>query len=236
MSGAHGGPMEALNRDDRARGSDSGQRGRDQTLDGEALERRTGEQAAGRTRAGRTAQRDADHAFLEGDGGRDRQDQCEVPALALDLLAVVVAPGALAQVTTQVRPSQAATVHRRELLADFDATGLTGGSAGQERLAGLEHKRLDLLPRHAENHADLLMAEGIHLGQHERGPLVVGQAPQVADEVAKILAALHLRREPLRDGLGQVRRRMLAARAEHGVGAVTGDREQPGAQVNRLVG
>jgi hypothetical protein len=237
MTGEHGGEIEALDRDDGARGAHSGQRGRDQALDREALQRRAGEQTtAGRTGARRATQGDADHALLEGDRGRDREDQPEALALALDLLAVLAAPGALAQVAAQIRSAQPAPMQRRELLPYLDATGLTGVAAGHQRLARLEHERLDLLPRHTEHGADLLVAEGIHLGQHERRPLVVGQATEVPDEVAEILTALHLRREPLGGGLGQVRGGMLTARAERRVAAIAGDREQPRAQMDRLVG
>jgi hypothetical protein len=83
---------------------------------------------------------------------------------------------------------------------------------------------------------DLLVAERVHLGQHERGALFVGQAPEVDDQVAEILPALDLRDKALGDRLGELADRLLAARAQHRVAAVARDREQPRAQVDRLLG
>ena len=158
-----------------------------------------------------------------------------MPALAFDLLAELAAAGAFAQVPAKIGSAQSATALGRELLADLGAVGLARVAACYERLTGLEHQRLDLLPRNAEHLADLFVAEGIDLGEHERRALVLGQAAHVDDQIAQVLAALHLCGEALGSRLVELGGGLLAARAQDRVAAVARDREQPGAQMDLLL-
>jgi hypothetical protein len=122
------------------------------------------------------------------------------------------------------------------LLADVGAIGVTRVAAGDERLARLEHERLDLVPRNAEDLADLLVRQGIELGEYESRSLVVREPPHVDDQVPEILPQLHLRRQTLGQRLREFTRRLLAPRPEDRETAIACDREQPRAQVNRLLG
>ena len=107
--------------------------------------------------------------------------------------------------------------------------------AGQ-RLARLEHQRLDLVLAHAERRPDLLVAQGTELGQDERRALVLGQPLEVGEHVAQVLAALDLGREALDGGLGNVvERALLLAGAQDGEAAVAGDGVEPRLELDRLV-
>ena len=70
---------------------------------------------------------------------------------------------------------------------------------------------------------------------HKRA-LLVGQTPQISDEVTQILPALHLDGEAFSGRLVELAERLLAPGAQDRVAAVARDREQPGAQMDRLVG
>ena len=156
-------------------------------------------------------------------------------ALAIDLLAEVAAAGAFVQVPAQVGAPERAAVKIRELLANLRAVGLARSAAGHQRLAGLEHECLYLFLGDPEHISDLLVAERVHLRQDERRALLIRQAPQVGDEVTEILTALHLRSEPLGGRLVELAEWLLAPGAQHRVTPVARDREQPGAQMDRLV-
>ena len=83
---------------------------------------------------------------------------------------------------------------------------------------------------------DLLVGDVAGLGEHERGALVLGQLVQVAQEVAQVLAALDDGGQVLGRRLVRLLERALAPGAEHGEAAVAGDRVEPGAQLDALVG
>ena len=153
----------------------------------------------------------------------------------LDLLAEVAAAGALAEVAAKIGSAQRATALGRELLADLRAVCLACVAACYERLTGLVHQRLDLLPRNAERLADLFVAEGIDLREDERRALVVGQPAHVDDQIAQVLAPLHLCRETLSRRLAELGGGLIAARAEDRVAAVARDREQPRAEMDLLL-
>ena len=134
-----------------------------------------------------------------------------------------------------VRRSDAAAQHR-ELLLDLPAVGVARRARARQRLARLEHQRLDLVLAHAQRPADLLVAQGTELGQDERGPLVLGQALQVGEQLAQVLAPLDLGREPLDRGLGNVvEGALLLAGAQDGQAAVAGDGVEPRLELDRLV-
>src|SRR2546421_12648145 len=117
---------------------------------------------------------------------------------------------------------------RGELLTDVGAVGLPRHATGQERLASLEDERLDLLLRDAQRLGDLIVSERIELGQDERRALIVRQTLHVDDQIAQVLAPLHLNRESFRDGLIEVAGRLRSPPAQHRVATVARDREQPG--------
>jgi hypothetical protein len=98
------------------------------------------------------------------------------------------------------------------------------------------HERLDLRRRHLDHRGDLRVREVPDLGEHERGALVVGQAGDVAEQVAQVGALLHAGAEPLGRGLELLHGhgRGLAG-GEHREAAVAGDGEQPRAQVDLVV-
>ena len=73
------------------------------------------------------------------------------------------------------------------------------------------------------------------LGQHERGALLLGQARDVAEQVAHVLAPLGLGREVLGGRRLVVRQRALAAGAQHREAAVAGDRVEPRPQLDLRV-
>ena len=58
--------------------------------------------------------------------------------------------------------------------------------------------------------------------------LIVRQTLHVDDQIAQVLAPLHLNRESFRDGLIEVAGRLLSPPAQHRVATVARDREQPG--------
>ena len=137
--------------DDRARGTRAGEERSECALGEPALERGRDEHATGaNTGGGATADRSTEHALLEGDGWRNRQQCGELAALMLDLPAEVPAASAFPKVAAQVRAAQRAAPLGGELLTDLRAVGLAGGAAGDERFAGLEDERLDLLAGDAE--------------------------------------------------------------------------------------
>jgi hypothetical protein len=181
--------LEVVDSDDRAGRPDAGERGADEALDDPALEDRTGDRATAEPGSGAgagsgSAGGSAEDRLLQRERRHDRQECAHRPALVVDLFAERAAAGTLAQVATEVGPAQRATMEVRELLADHRAVRLTRGATGDQRFACLEHERLHLVLWHAEDVADLLMAERVHLGEHERGPLFVGQPAEIEHEVA----------------------------------------------------
>ena len=122
-----------------------------------------------------------------------------------------------------------------DLLADLLARRLARLAAGRERRPRLEHQRLHLLPRHVQHERDLVVGDGPELGQHERGALLLGQARDVAEQVAHVLAPLRLGREVLGGRRLVVAQRALAAGAQHREAAVAGDRVEPRPQLDLRV-
>src|SRR5438874_3534617 len=80
------------------------------------------------------------------------------------------------------------------------------------------------------------MPEVPQLGQDERRALILGEAGEIAEEVAQVGPLLDLGGKPLRVRLNVLERDGLAPRAQHGEAAVAGDREQPGAEGDGLLG
>ena len=144
-----------------------------------------------------------------------------------DLLAERAAARALAQVAVQRRAPQRAAAEVRELLADLLARRLTRRPARDQRGAGLEHERLHLLPRDVEHRGDLVVRDGAELGEHQRGPLVLGQRRDVAEQLADVLAPLRLGRQVLGGRRVELVERQLAAGAQHREAAVARDRVEP---------
>ena len=75
---------------------------------------------------------------------------------------------------------------------------------GDQRGAGLEHERLHLLAAAAEHVGDLVVRHVAELREHERGALLLGQAGDVAQQVAQVLSALDLGGEVLGRRLDQL--------------------------------
>jgi hypothetical protein len=179
--------MQVVDRGDRSGRSHACEHRRDQPLgaDADALQRRSGGEESPTCRPCARARTGPDggrqHAVLERQGRGDRQEHREAAPLAIDLKPKVAAAGAVAQMATQIPAPQRAAAHGRELLADVATIGLSGDPAGEQRLAGLEHERLHLLSRDAEHRSDLFVTEGVHLGQHQRGALIVRQLAEVGD-------------------------------------------------------
>jgi hypothetical protein len=237
--------LEVVDSDDRPGRPDAGERGADEAFEDPALEDRAGDRATGDCAsadrgsgagAGAGAPRGStEDRLLQCERRYDRQEQAHRPALVVDLFAERTAAGTLAQVATEVAPAQRATVEVRELLADHGAVRLTRRPTGDQRFACLEHERLHLVLWNAEDMADLLMAERVHLGEHERGALFVGQPAEIEHEIAQVLAPLGLDGEALRGGLVEIGDRLLAPGAQDRVAAVASDREQPRPQVHLAV-
>jgi hypothetical protein len=146
------------------------------------------------------------------------------------------AAGAFAQVPAQRGAPQRTGAQALELGADLRARRVARLAAGDQRAAALEDERLHLVARHAQHGADLVVRAGAELGEHERGALVLGQAGEVGQQVAQVLAALDGAREVLGRRLVGRGERVLAAPAQQREAAVAGDRVEPRAQVDGLVG
>jgi hypothetical protein len=172
---AGGADLEVVDGDDRPGCADTRYRRADEALEKATLEDAAGDRAATAGRAHRRAAADGrgEHGLLERDRGRDRQHSAELATLAVDLGPELAAARALAEVAPEVRAAQRAAAEARELLTDLGAVGLPGGTAGDQRFAGLEHECLHLVLGDAEDTPDLLVAERVHLGEHERRALVL---------------------------------------------------------------
>ncbi len=96
---------------------------------------------------------------------------------------------------------------------------------------------LDLLGAHPQQGADLRLAEPVELGQHQSGPLALGQRLQCLQGLPEVLSLLHRR-----GGVSMRVERFLdhipgPPTAQDGQAGVASDGEQPGAHSNRpLVG
>jgi hypothetical protein len=209
--------LEVVDSDDRAGRPDAGERG------------------SGAGSGAGAASGSAEDCLLQCERRHDRQEDAHRPALVVDFFAELAAAGTLAQVATKVGPAQRAAAEVCELLADHGAISLARGATGDQRFACLEHERLHLVLWHAEDLADLLMAERVHLGEHERGALFVGQPAEIEHEVAQVLAPLGLDGEALCNGLVEIGDGLLAPGAQDRVAAVASDREQPRPQVHLAV-
>src|SRR5204863_10004271 len=75
------------------------------------------------------------------------------------------------------------------------------------------------------------------LGEHERGPLVLGQPADVSEQITERLAPLHRRAQALGGWLGRVAKGggIAPPCAQQRDAAVARDGEQPGLEVDRLV-
>ena len=143
--------------------------------------------------------------------------------------------GARMQVAPERGSTDSAPVGRGKLLADFPTRCVARRPAGRERAARLEHERLHLLPRTAQDAADLLMREVAQLHQHQRRPLLLGQAPDVREQRAQVLAHDEVGREVVWCRLEELVHRALAARAQQRQAAIAGDRVQPRSHDDRLL-
>ena len=123
----------------------------------------------------------------------------------------------------------------RELLADVRARRLARGPPAHQRLARLEHERLDLLAPHAQDGRDLLVGVVADLEQDERRALIGRKALHVVHEHAQVRAPVDLRREPLGGRSVFVELDLLAPRAHHREAAVARDGVEPGLEVDDLV-
>jgi hypothetical protein len=125
---------------------------------------------------------------------------------------------------------------RGELLADVGAGRVASDAAGQERGAGLEHERFDLVARARQDPRDLLVRDVAELGEHEGGALIVGQVRHVGQDRAQVLPRRHLGGQTIRDGQGHLRHGALAAGAQYRQAAVAGYRVEPRPQRGGRVG
>ena len=199
-----------------------------------AVRRAAGPAPEGRAAGGAARGR---HAFrrrrgqdrgLEAEGRGDREDRREARALGLDGGAVGLAGFAEAEVAAQRATAQGAAAGDREFLADRRAGGGAGVAFGHQLGSSLEDEGLDLAGRHVDRLGDLRLREAAQLEQHERRALVLGQAPEVADELAQVgaqLDAVGQSVEGWRDVVQRHRDRL--ARGQHRQAAVAGDRVQP---------
>ncbi len=79
------------------------------------------------------------------------------------------------------------------------------------------------------------MAERIDLGEDDRRTLVVREAPHVANQIAQILANLHLAGEPFGGDLRELCSGALPPCPQHRVAPVASDSEQPCPEVDLLI-
>jgi hypothetical protein len=110
-----------------------------------------------------------------------------------------------------------------------------GVARAHQRLARLEHERLDLLAAHPEHRSDLRVGLVAELEEDQRRALVVGQALQLVHQLAQVGAELDLGRHPLeRSEVGRqpVGRDLHTLRAMDRQAAVARDRVEPGAQLD----
>ena len=199
-------------RADRARGGRAGGAGDPAAAHAPGRERaaRGDRRAAARARA---AQRDgaaaadgeAQDRGLQADGRHQGQDRRERGALAAHLALELRAARAAVDVACArmlrrgTRPVTVASCSR------ISTHGVSRAVArAQQRLAGLEDERLDLLAAHAEHRRDLRVGLVAELEEDQRGALVVGQALQLVDQLAQVGAQLDLGRHALeRPGAGR---------------------------------
>ncbi len=183
----------------------------------------------GRARVGAVRE----HARGEACGGKDGQDGRERLALGGDQMVEVAAAGAHREMSTQRTAAQFATAGDGELFADLAAGGRARVAVGDQSGARLVDERLDLAHGTPHDRGDRLVGKVVELGQQERAALLLGQAADVAHELAQVLA--------LADLLGEAcqRRRVILERGSRPAGgdrrqaAVAGDRVQPRAQLAR---
>lgn len=221
----------------RAGGAGRGHRGSGDGLQQPALEGHGSDSARSTRHAGGCAPTDrgGQNRVLQGDRGRYGQHHRQAAPLTLESLAILAAPLADAQMSADVPAPEPGAVHRRELLANLRAVGFARRASGQQRFPGLEHERFDLLARDAEDRADLTVTEGLELGEDQRRSLILRKALHIDHQVSEILAALNLARQALRDRLDALARGLLAAGANDRETAITGDREEPRPQCDRLL-
>ena len=110
-------------------------------------------------------------------------------------------------------------------------TRLARLALGDQPAARLEHERLDLGRGHADHLADLRVGQVGRARQHERGALVLRQAPTSASSSRRSARRSTSGPRPSVAGSSSSSATAAGAGREHRAAAVARDREQPGAQL-----
>ena len=159
--------------------------------------------ACGRGRVGcRPVPEDRDR---EPRAGRDREHGRERLALGGERELEVAAARAQPQVPAQRPAAQFAAARDGQLFADLQAGRAERVAVGEQRAARLVDERLDLAHLAPNDRRDRGVGQVVELGQQQRRALVLGQPADAGDELAQILAAGDLLRQPLK------RRRLVVA-------------------------
>src|SRR4051794_24893107 len=190
--------------------------------------------AAGRAAEELALEREQQAARPDGRDGRDSAQDGRAPAQAVAEVAAVRADG---QVARDVAPAPPAAVGElAELRLDDFAVGVARGGQPMQGAARAEDGCADGREGEAEDLADLLVGEAVHLAQEQRATLDVGQLADVVQELAQLLAVvlhgLGRGRRPDEDAV--VRHEDRTAHAEVRHAGVVRDPVQPGPEGVRL--
>lgn len=145
--------------------------------------------------------------------------------------AELAAPRAVLEVPDDEAAAQGAAAQARQLGADLAARGLAGLPPLLQRHVRLVDERLDLAAVAVELVGDLVVRTGLERGEDEGLALDRRQAVDVAEELAKLLAALDGLRQRLRLDLERLTRQLAPAAPDQVDALVVGDRVEPRPQV-----
>jgi hypothetical protein len=120
-------------------------------------------------------------------------------------------------------------VEGRKLGPDLLARHLAARTSRDQRGPCLKDERLDLVPLAPEDRGDLGVGAPLHLGEHERCPLISGQLLDVSQDLLQVLAgrdvAGGLRHDSVVHGLD----RTVATPPQRDKASMAGDAKEPGA-------
>jgi hypothetical protein len=157
---------------------------------------------------------------------------------AAQVAAVLAAALALAHVLARERAGAHALAERqREVVADLHAGGVAGLGGLDQPDPGADEQRLDGRDRRLERDGEVGVGQALELAHEQRGALLVGQALDVGDQAAQVVAALGLgervgqRRAGDLEDIGGRRDRT----AQVVDAAVVGHAVQPGLQDDRAI-
>ncbi len=135
------------------------------------------------------------------------------------------------EVMAQASTTEGAAAGVGELHLDLVAAGFARLAALDQARSRSEHEPLHLGLVAVEDFRHLLVGERLELGEHERGPLILGKLAHVREQLAQLRSAFHVLVEPGGRDL-HLADLTLTAGAQHGQAAVARDGIEPGPEVD----